>query len=418
MVSRPDGPEGILVAMPRFVVLDLMRFVLALMVAAGHWKGPYTPGRAVMAVDFFFILSGFVLCCAYMRVADRPDFFKKFMIDRIARLYPLHLATLLLLVPINIGFWASTGLPLEQGWSYQDGHLYTFVANLFLMQSVGLTTGSSWNAPSWSISVEFFTNIFLGLAIIRLAAGSRYMWPFVMAIMIFAYIVLFRELGQVEAVMEPVFGMINGGFIRGIGGICAGMLCFFLFRVFAAQIPTKGVTLAVRAASFAAIAASLFLIVDATPVTNIGFSMIPCFMAAVILTSLTEFWSPVKAGMLSRIMIVLGAASYAVYMLHWPILSFVRYQLWYAWKWPIDLESTTAEVVFLGGLVILAIAAYYLFELPMKRLTKKWITKATEVPVATVSAEHVIRSVPTLDPDAKTSKEPATRALESIKQPA
>lgn len=100
------------------MVLDLMRWVLAMLVAAGHLGGFAAPHKAYLAVDFFFVLSGFVLTGAYIEKASSQHFLWRFIIDRIARLYPLHLATLLVLVVVNILFWTTAQQVLAEhyGW--------------------------------------------------------------------------------------------------------------------------------------------------------------------------------------------------------------------------------------------------------------------------------------------------------------
>lgn len=72
--------------MRRFILLDFMRWVLAMLVVAMHLNGYAAPHKAYLAVDFFFILSGFVLTGAYESRASTPNFFSSYLIDRIARL--------------------------------------------------------------------------------------------------------------------------------------------------------------------------------------------------------------------------------------------------------------------------------------------------------------------------------------------
>src|SRR3954467_11360163 len=87
----PRGPE-------RFGQFDAMRFVFALVVVVVHTVGfRLTLIHGGFAVDFFFILSGFVLTHALRR---RPMGALEFAGARFARLYPLHLAALVWLVCI------------------------------------------------------------------------------------------------------------------------------------------------------------------------------------------------------------------------------------------------------------------------------------------------------------------------------
>jgi peptidoglycan/LPS O-acetylase OafA/YrhL len=91
-----------------------------------------------IAVDFFFVLSGFIMSYTYASEfaghgwAAVPGFLEK----RIARIAPLNTFIVLLLA-------AATG-----------STSFNLFANLFMLQGIGV--GKNLNDPSWSISVEFF----------------------------------------------------------------------------------------------------------------------------------------------------------------------------------------------------------------------------------------------------------------------
>lgn len=79
--------------MQRYIAMDGLRGVAAIAVAIGHLPivigtNAHFPGTA-LAVDFFFILSGFVLSNAYAVRLARGDWFFKFLKIRIIRLMPL-----------------------------------------------------------------------------------------------------------------------------------------------------------------------------------------------------------------------------------------------------------------------------------------------------------------------------------------
>jgi peptidoglycan/LPS O-acetylase OafA/YrhL len=142
--------------------LTPLRGMAALWVVLYHYIFVYLPTlhtehyshilqKGYLAVDMFFLLSGFVMTHVYHRVLieDVAGQYWNFLSARIARLYPLHLSVLGLLVATALTArmldYATTGtfqaIPLEG-------------ANLFMLQ--GLKASSlSWNYPAWSISVEF-----------------------------------------------------------------------------------------------------------------------------------------------------------------------------------------------------------------------------------------------------------------------
>src|SRR5687768_5126464 len=96
----------------RFDALDSLRGVFALMVALvhlsalGHFFAWPLVRNAGFGVDFFFVLSGFVLMHAYGGRVGSAAQALDFLWRRVGRLYPLHLATLCVMLAIELGKWA------------------------------------------------------------------------------------------------------------------------------------------------------------------------------------------------------------------------------------------------------------------------------------------------------------------------
>lgn len=111
--------------------------------------------NAYLFVDLFFVLSGFVMTHAYAKRISQGLPFIDFMVQRLGRIYPLHLLMLLVWVPYIL---AKVHL-FRNGFGGSDPSLesnaITFVTNLLLIQAWNLHENLSWNFPSWSISVEF-----------------------------------------------------------------------------------------------------------------------------------------------------------------------------------------------------------------------------------------------------------------------
>ncbi len=109
-------------------------------------------GLGYAGVDVFFMLSGFILTHVY--IADRQlgtrRGYAHFLLVRLARIYPLHLFTLLVLVVI-VGV-----LPQYRDLSARDSFSCTaLAANFLLVQNWIPGLGASWNSPSWSLSAEW-----------------------------------------------------------------------------------------------------------------------------------------------------------------------------------------------------------------------------------------------------------------------
>jgi peptidoglycan/LPS O-acetylase OafA/YrhL len=114
--------------------LTSLRFFAAMAVVAHHYIS-FGPGYS--GVTFFYVLSGYVLALNYSGRVSTPAQIRDFYWRRFARIYPTHLLTLLIAVPLG-------------------GTLLAFIANLLLLQSwVPLTSYYlGYNSPSWSISNE------------------------------------------------------------------------------------------------------------------------------------------------------------------------------------------------------------------------------------------------------------------------
>ena len=156
----------------RFVVLDGWRGVLALLVAAYHFHPnshihDWTFLRhGYMVVDFFFVLSGFVLAHAYRsRLSSVEDTFE-FILRRLGRLYPLHVFFILVWLMYELSRLCASqffGRVLEHPSFGPSMSLYALITNLLLVHSLGLHNSLTWNFPSWSISTEFYTNALFAL---------------------------------------------------------------------------------------------------------------------------------------------------------------------------------------------------------------------------------------------------------------
>lgn len=153
---------------PRYEILDGLRGVAALMVVAFHLLETYSKGpseqiinHGYLAVDFFFVLSGFVIGYAY---DDRwgkmsiGTFFKR----RLTRLHPMVVAGTL--IGAALFFFAGTAFPktLEvEGWKFA---LCLVMGLLMIPCGMGLDIRgwgetNSFNGPNWSLTYEYIANV-------------------------------------------------------------------------------------------------------------------------------------------------------------------------------------------------------------------------------------------------------------------
>ncbi len=147
----------------RFFVLDSFRGLCALSVAIFHMNiaGSFTDlnffrGSDVF-VNFFFVLSGFVMTHRYAE--DKSRRFSSYFVSRFFRLVPVHLVMLM----VFIGFEWAKYLAATQGMAFNNvafegrNAVSEILPNLFLIHAwSSYTEPLSFNHPSWSISIEFY----------------------------------------------------------------------------------------------------------------------------------------------------------------------------------------------------------------------------------------------------------------------
>jgi peptidoglycan/LPS O-acetylase OafA/YrhL len=165
---------------PELSALTGIRFYAALFVFLSHVviiPGMETMGggrlifnAGVVGVSFFFVLSGFILTYNYADLFQpgiSKTNYKRFIWDRWSKIYPVHLLTLLLVLPIQV---YSPNLPLD--WRAVPAHLV-------LMQCWWPLTAPDFhhylNVPSWSISCEWFFYLLAPVAILG-AFTRRLRW--------------------------------------------------------------------------------------------------------------------------------------------------------------------------------------------------------------------------------------------------
>ena len=296
--------------------LESLRGVAAILVLLYH--SHFTFGAAsipfvansYLCVDFFFILSGFVLSLAYGDKIRSGMPFREYISLRLGRIYPLHLFMLLVLIPYILfkQYMFKAGFGGQD--QFEDNNVISFLANLFMVHSMGVLDHLSWNIPSWSISVEFFAYIAFFVFISTLDRRAGIVFPFVVIIPGYLFLLSINEYNKLDITYDY-------GFIRCIAAFYCGVLLFRLkdplqsflsrFNIYALEI--LSVTLTVVAFIYAR-EGDLALVA-----TLLSF----CFLLMVFASH--------ESGYIGRFLDFtalrnIGIWSYSIYMTHDVILSF------------------------------------------------------------------------------------------------
>jgi len=123
------------------------------------------------------------------------------MLLRLGRLYPLHIAILAAFIGIELLRYRYSGLLVgEMGDKFSGARTITaIVTNVFLVQSLGVHSMLTWNLPSWSISVEFYTYAVFAIALVLL---RRRFHIFVAFVILMAPILLLIFVGKLIPTMN------------------------------------------------------------------------------------------------------------------------------------------------------------------------------------------------------------------------
>jgi peptidoglycan/LPS O-acetylase OafA/YrhL len=363
-----------------FATLDGLRGIAALMILTRHGPAFFTSAarpmgpffESYLAVDFFFMLSGFVLSHAYADKLRAGLGCGRFMIIRFIRLYPLYFLALAILVAFDFR-------GVMQG-DPQGGAVNTLFALLMLPSPASSDSLFPLNPPAWSLFFELIANLLFGAIVFRLstkglaalvaAAGG--------ALLIAVLCGLFGFDHSWTGAMDSGFGWQSWG-----AGVPRVMFGFFLgvllHRVFVALKARPRVpALLCPLALFAVLAA------HPQPQYKIAFDLAAVLVVFPLILFLGAMSAPNRP--VGRIFAVLGIASYAVYVLQYPVYNLL-------WKVITALSAghpgeftLVSAVMFSLAMVVLAMLADRFYDAPVRRLLTSALVKSGRRDIAAQDA--------------------------------
>lgn len=330
--------------------------------------------KCYLMVDLFFIMSGFIMLHVYGDSFAKSlggKNFGTFIKARFARLYPLHLFTLLAAI---ILFYVSTA-PVD-AVSARISNPMAIPTNLLLLHSCGFHDIFTWNVPSWSISAEWWAYLVFPFLALLLSKNKRIgliVISFLAVTLYFSIVFLLPRtnpfapgIPNLEHDLDVTF---DYGYLRGLAGFMIGMLVYVGYQ-------NKKIS-ALFSKDIIGIAGIIVLFAS----MHFGFNdlvYIPLFMIVVLCFSTNE-------GAIAKICSLkplqyLGDISYSIYMVHALIIFYAGDYLLETLG--ITFKANEAhQVSFVSGLlactlfamivVVVSSITYYLIEKPFR----KWINK-------------------------------------------
>lgn len=289
----------------RYDALDGLRGIAALLVAAHHLNAE-TPlfGQPVFAaglqyVDFFFVLSGFVIAASYgERLVGglRPE---RFLLLRLGRIWPAHLVMVGCYLAIEAFVWLSGSTGLTSRPAFGPGREAEYLPLVLVLgQALVPEAARTWNVQSWSISVELVLYVLFALSWRRLGAAR---WLAAGALCLLGA-------GMLET------GALNGwsDLQRGASGFGLGLLTWACWQAWGTQFGASAPRCAnlIEALAIAAVGASF--VVPALTGHILAANLI--YAAAVLIFAAQR--GVVSRWLATAPLAFLGAISYSLYMVH------------------------------------------------------------------------------------------------------
>lgn len=297
-LSAPDRAE--------LPALTGVRAVAAIWVTGWHASGlaggllfPFTHGY--LGVDLFFILSGFIIAYVYwqefeQRFSGRA--YGRFIALRLARLWPAHVAVLLVFCGLALGWTLAAGqTPPAVFWR-------EVVAQLLLIHNWGAVEHITINIPSWSVSAEFLAYLLFPLYVV-LFRRLRSPW------VLLAAIAVAMALCILPAAFVSRWPFNDPGPLSNIRVACEFAIGVALFRLWqggrVASAPWSAIVLL-------ALAGILAITALTPPRHRLDYAIV--LLMAPLILGLAQSGGLLVRLLSSRAMVYLGEISYSTYLVH------------------------------------------------------------------------------------------------------
>lgn len=310
-----------------------------------------------IAVEFFFVLSGFIFFWKYGEmISEKAITLTNFAVLRLTRLYPLHVATLILTGFLQYLVWAKSNVT----FIYGNNDFYHLILQLTFLNYGWVEVGHSFNAPAWSIALE------MGMYFLFYAAcfGRKNRPLIALGLMM-----LFLQVN----IRGPIanFPMLNEPFTRvGYCFFMGGLLHFLYSKVKSAPKIMEYVGMASLAGTVLVLYCIQSYVVGNTALaTLIGprFNNVITLGVFPMLITCGLFWTPASTLLSTKPLRLLGDMSYSMYLIHFPIQIAIHYYT--LLNGPVDFKEKSVFWTYIAIVLGVAYLSHFYFEKPMM----KWL---------------------------------------------
>lgn len=348
----------------KFALLDGVRGVAALFVMTKHTKdfwGVFHPYRSYLAVDIFFLMSGFVIASAYdkkLRSGEMDGV--RFMLRRLVRLYPMFLGSLALCAVLNAALLAGRGV-------HDEVRLLLSVA-LTALFLPSVMPGSPYlfplNGAYWSLFFELISNALYGFWGRRLRTAS------LLGVVSVAAVLLARSAlreGSLDNGMVWYLGGLVTGLARAVFGVILGVV---LHRHRLALL--EGLRSRLKFGVSPWIGFALLFSVLLAPRVSFGNWAVDLSAVFLVIPAGVLLCSQEIAQGLHRPMLLLGAISYPLYVFHSIVGEIVEHVLG---KAAIVRAAPFDGLLLAGVLMVACLWLERVFDIPLRQSMTRAIAR-------------------------------------------
>ena len=347
--------------------ITFTRFIAALSVVFFHYgmhtlpesipwlKNSITAGPT--AVNYFFVLSGFIMAIAYYHVKPTNQLAKKkYWLARFARIYPVYMIALLLMAAASFSELGKNVLALPLHLTMLQAWLPGYPMTL--------------NNPGWSLSVEaFFYLCFPFILAMVYRLGLKYLAIATVITWFITQYVLLSGINNPEYIPgSSLHDFIYYNPLMHINAFLAGLFCGILFKKNADSISSPKTIWLISSIALIIILLETQPLIESTIGFKIAYTnglIAPAFLLFIWLLASTQ--GRVQKWLSHPLLILLGEASFSIYILQKPIFGLYNKIL----EKRLALGDVADFYVALTLLIIISIASYKLFETPARNLINK-----------------------------------------------
>ncbi|WP_419822128.1 acyltransferase family protein [Anoxybacterium hadale] len=346
----------------RNYAIDFLRFIFSIIVVMTHTNGLRPPDKnsypfvgGYLAVEFFLILSGFFMMQSIYSSDDKVDKENygrqslEFIFMKMKPIFPYYIWSLLSYLAVY------NFLNSFSSYEFLKNITYSFF-ELFMLQMTGISQ-VVYNAPTWYLSALLLSMPVLYYLGLKNKDFLIYIFAPVFVILIYGF--FSQSFGQMD-VWNNYILVAKAGVLRGIAGLCVGIVCYSIYLKISKLKFSKRQRLIMTILEILGYLA-VIIILFMKGHSRLDFILIFAIAALILITLSGQSYT--QGFLNNRVSYWLGQFSIPLYLTHWTIRFVVPkvFDQGSYWEWmPIYL---VLSMVYAGVVFGAYIYAKYKFQL-------------------------------------------------------